>query len=98
MSTTAWPFGDPPNVAVFTDKRILEGAAWIYYVGHDADDGAWQFHGPDGFADEGNAKVVALKTICELDASIMTLADLPLGWCAWRETKASAWQRAPQQA
>jgi hypothetical protein len=96
MSTTEWPFDDPPNVAVFTDQRILEGTDWIYYVSRDADDGAWQFHGPDGLAEEVNARVVALTTICSSDASVMTLADLPLGWCAWRETRDSEWQRAPQ--
>lgn len=96
MDTAKWPFRDPANVAVFADKRILEGATWIYYVGHDRDDGAWQFHGPSGFVDEENASVVALKTICELDASVMALADLPLGWCAWRETVTSPWRRAPQ--
>jgi hypothetical protein len=98
MNPIEWPFADPPNTAVFTDKRILDGSSWIYYVGHDADDGAWQFHGPDGFADEANAKVIGLKTIFELDASISALVDLPLGWCAWRDSPTSAWQRAPQQA
>jgi hypothetical protein len=98
MTESNWPFIDPPNVAVFTDRRIVELGTWIYCVSHDRDDGAWQFHGPDGFADEENARVVALRTIFELDDSIGLLADLPLGWCAWRESVASHWQRAPQHA
>jgi hypothetical protein len=97
MNPNEWPFADPPNVAVFADKRILDGRSWIYYIGHDADDGAWQFHGPEGYADEANAKIVGFKTIYELDPSIGELVDLPLGWCAWRESMSSAWQRAPQK-
>lgn len=97
MDSSRWPFADPPTVAVFADKRILDGSLWIYYVGHDADDGAWQFHGPDGFADEGHASVVGLRTIYGLDVSIGELADLPFGWCAWRASSGSAWQRAPQK-
>ena len=96
MSASEWPFDDPPNVAVFTDKRIVDGESWIYYVSHDSDDGAWQFHGPAVFADEEHAKVVGLKTILDLDPSVTALVDLPLGWCAWRETAIAAWQRAPQ--
>jgi hypothetical protein len=96
MSSNDWPFSDPPNMAVFIDKRIVEKSAWIYYVGHDADDGAWQFHGPDGFADEENAKVVSLKTVVQMDSSVKQLADLPLGWCAWRDAPEANWSRAPQ--
>ncbi len=94
MSDPNWPFSDPPNVAVFTDRRIINGATWIYYVSHDEDDRAWQFHGSDGFADEENAAVVALKNMVKLDPSIGELADLPLNCCAWRETPESPWQRA----
>lgn len=97
MNEEIWPFSDPPNVAVFADKRIIEGKRWIYYVGHDADDGAWQFHIRDGFAEEDDASVVGLKTIVELEPRVTELSDLPLGWCAWRESKESDWKRAPQR-
>ena len=97
MSNASWLFEDNPNVAVFTDRRILEGHSFIYYVGHDANDGAWQFHGPEGFTNEVDAKVVGLKTIVELDPSIVLLVDLPRGWCAWRESVDEVWKRVPQQ-
>jgi len=88
-----WPFSDPPNVAVFTSKSIVEERDWIHYVSHDQDDGAWQFHPPSGPATENDASLGSLRTILELDPSIITLADLPLGWCAWREAKNSPWKR-----
>ncbi len=87
-----WPFQDPPNVAVFIDKSILE-KGWIHYVTHDADDGAWQFHGPKGFTEEADAKVVSLESVVAFDESILDLADLPLGWAAHRETPTSPWVR-----
>jgi hypothetical protein len=89
---TSWPFSDPPNVAVITSKKIIEGTDWIQRVSHDADDGAWQFH-PLGGTTEDDAKVVGLKTILIIDPSIALLADLPLGWCAMRTTANSVWKR-----
>lgn len=89
----SWPFADPPNTAVFTSKRILNGDVWIYYVSHDEEDGAWQFHPKSGPTPESEAAVVSLRTVVELDPSITTLADLPLGWCAWREQQDASWQR-----
>ena len=91
-----WPFADPPKVAVFTSKKIVGGDEWIYYVAHDEDDGAWQFHPPGQPTSEEDASVVSLATIVELDPTVRELADLPLGWCAWRESQSSAWQRKRQ--
>jgi hypothetical protein len=88
-----WPFSDPPNVAVFTSKSIIQGNEWIYYVSHDLEDGAWQFHPQSGFTSEEEASVVSLQSISDLDPSICELADLPLGWCAWRDTIESDWKR-----
>ena len=91
-----WPFSDPPNAAVFTSKKILENKHWIHYVTHDEDDGAWQFHPLCG-AMEGEAAVASLKTITELDASIMSLWDLPVGWQAFRKSMNSEWIRGRKQ-
>ncbi len=88
-----WAFADPPNVAVFTSERILRGEDWIHYASHDADDGAWQFHPSGGITPEHEAAVVALHTIVDLDPSVNALADLPLGWHAWRPDRDAAWQR-----
>ncbi len=87
-----WPFADPPNTAVFTCWRILRGEEWIHYVAHDADDGAWQFH-PHGFAPESEAAVIGLGEMVALDPTVAALADLPPGWCAWRDRKDEPWQR-----
>jgi len=91
-----WPFEDPPNVAVIAVRTILDSSSWIAHVSHDADDGGWQFHtnepGPPRAED---AVVVGLGEIVRLDQSIAELADLPLGWRAWRESEHAPWQRCP---
>lgn len=91
-----WKFTDPPNVAVIADREIAKGDRWIAHVFHDAEDGAWQFH-TDSLkgSSEVQSMVVSLRAIVQLDPSILELADLPLGWHAWRDTKNSAWQRKP---
>lgn len=38
--------------------------------------------------------LVALRSIVRLDQSVTELADLPLGWHAWRASKSAPWQRA----
>lgn len=89
----AWPFDDPPNVAVFTTHQILEREDRIGFVTHDLDDGAWQFHARSGAGAETDAKIVSLRAIVDLDPSVMELADLPLGWCAWRKEGEDTWHR-----
>lgn len=87
-----WLFDDPRNVAVFTVRSVWEDRRPILYVFHDHDDGAWQFH-VDIEPDCGESSVVALEEIVRIDPTIMELADLPLGWCAWREAIGMPWER-----
>ena len=93
MSDDVWPFADPGDTAVFTSKFVIEDEETITYVSHDADDGAWQFHSETGSADLDDARLVALKRICALDPTVLLLADLPLGWRAWRASKDAEWVR-----
>jgi hypothetical protein len=91
-----WPFfDDSPNVAVITTRGIIDGTEWISLVSLDEDDGGWQFIGPRG-ARMDEAMVVALSNVFEKDRSIGELADLPLGWQAWRDGPDAPWQRAPK--
>ncbi len=95
-STEQWPFLDPPNTAVFTNVRILDGLSWVHYVTHDAEDGAWQFHSQDARATLQEAAVTSLRRMREIEPRIAELADLPLGWCAWRDDEAASWKRTPK--
>ena len=92
MNEPDWPFDDPPNVTTITTVKVLDEAHPILLVTHDEDDGMWQFLcGTTNEPKDG--RVVGLDCIYERDPSIAKLADLPLGWRAWRTTATSAWQR-----
>jgi hypothetical protein len=89
-----WTFSDPPNVAVFTTWPIVRGEDWIGLVYRDADDGAWQFLGASGVQESDKPAIVGLRQILGLDASIAELADLPIGWRAWRAARDAPWHRS----
>jgi hypothetical protein len=88
-----WQFADPPNVATFTQRSIMERRHPILLVVHDRDDGGWQFL--DGSKVQmSEAMLVGLKEIVNLDDSVIKLTDLPLGWYARRERARDPWIRS----
>jgi len=89
---TDWPFADPPNLATFTVRQFIDGQKPILFVSHDAADGCWQFLTGDAISMD-DAMLVALKEIVKRDPTVVALADLPLGWEAWRESPESQWVR-----
>lgn len=97
VKTDNWPFADSENTAVFTTRQVFDDGQPILYVSHDADDGAWQFHTGGTGVSAGDALVVCLKNVVELDPAICALADLPLGWIAERKNKGRPWERRPRQ-
>jgi len=89
-----WPFDDPPNVAVFTTKSIAFGRQPVLLVTHNEEDGAWQFLPGGGAGHLKDAALVSLREMIERDGTLAELADLPVGWRAWRESPDSPWLRA----
>jgi hypothetical protein len=92
-----WKFVDPPHTGVYTTKRVMSGDDPITRVFHDVEDGAWQFHGPPESKAEDLA-YVCFHHIVDKDLSITELADLPVGWSAWRDDVSGPWQRAEATA
>jgi hypothetical protein len=90
-----WKFEDPPHTGVYTTKPIMSDEEAIVYVCHDAEDGAWQFHGPSESKRESIA-FVCFHHIVDKDGSIKELRNLPLGWCAWRRSPSDPWVREPK--
>jgi hypothetical protein len=88
----AWPFEDPPNVAVLTTSDVVRDGDPILLVTRDAQEGDWQFLAAPGASME-RAMLVALSEIVELDATVTVLADLPQGWRASRAGPGSPWIR-----
>jgi len=73
-------------------RQVMDGRQPILLVSHDADDGMWQFL-TGGEVQMADAMVVALEEVHSLDPSVGELADLPLGWQAWRSAVGNPWQR-----
>ena len=91
MKASDWPFQEAKNTAVITLKRIIDGTQPIRYVTHD-EDGGWQFLDGDNVTEE-DAATVSLQYVAEMDPSIHSLADLPVGWVAKRASVDQPWQR-----
>jgi hypothetical protein len=87
-------FDEPRNLGVFTTTRVLEENHPILLVCHDGD-GDWQFLcGATDAPDQ--CRLICLNDIVERDPSVNDIADLPLGWRAWRENVDAEWRREAQ--
>ena len=85
------------NTLAITTRQVMREGWPILLVTHDADDGAWQFLNGHGDTDDtDSAMVIAAANVAALDPSVAELADLPLGWRAWRETVDHPWRREPR--
>jgi hypothetical protein len=76
--------------------HVLDEAHPILRVTHDEDDGAWQFL-CGGVHEVSEGRLVCIGCILEKDATLLVLGDLPLGWCADRESSDSPWERSPNE-
>jgi|ERR1043166_979024 hypothetical protein len=91
VSADRWPFVEPRNCVTFVSAQVLEGREPILHAVHD-EHGEWQFLGStDGTLE--NAKIIALHEAAELDASVLQLANLPVGWRAVRDSPDQPWRR-----
>jgi predicted adenylyl cyclase CyaB len=91
-----WRFADSQDTVVVTLERILRGDSSLLLVTHDAEDGGWQFlDGEHVFEEDG--VIVMLGEMVQFDPSLLELADLPAGWCAWRTAPDQPWQRAQDE-
>jgi len=89
-----WPFDQAPIVAAITTAQVLELGYPILRVTHYSDDHSWAFI--CGTTDrDADARVIAMGEALNLDSTLTTIADLPPGWIAWRESVEAPWQRVP---
>lgn len=87
-------FKDDLRLGVITTARVLAGSP-IVMVSHDANDGGWQFLcGTTN--DPADGRIVHLEEIVAMDPTVAEVADLPLGWVAFRASVGGEWTREPQ--
>lgn len=87
-------FDEDPNLGVITTASVLAGRP-ILMVSHDEDDGGWQFL-CRSTEDPADGRIVHLQHILSIDPSVGDVADLPLGWVAFRQEPSGPWVREPQ--
>lgn len=88
-----WPFDRPAKTPAITTRQVLERKEEIHVAVHYADDGTWAFLcGTTDAKDDG--RVITLADAVKLDETLASIADLPPGWKAWRESRTAAWQRS----
>lgn len=87
-----WPFHEPPNRAVISQRQVVLGSAPVLIAAHDAHDHGWQFLSGEPFRIE-DAVLISFRHIVEIDPTLAALADLPPGWLATREGIDSPWSR-----
>lgn len=89
----AMAFDENPRLGVLTTAAVLAGAP-ILMVTHDEDDGGWQFL--CGTTNEpADGRIVHLEEIVARDPTVAAVADLPLGWLAFRSAIGEEWNREP---
>lgn len=87
-------FDENPRLGILTTAAVLAGAP-ILMVSHDEDDGGWQFM--CGTTNEpADGRIVHLEDIVAMDPTVGDVADLPLGWVAFRSAVGGDWNREPQ--
>ena len=87
-----WPFDQERNVATVTTRQVVKDNFPILSVAHYSDDHSWAFTCGTTNKSE-DLMLVGMGEVVDLDDTLYEIADLPLGWCADRETVGGEWSR-----
>jgi tetratricopeptide (TPR) repeat protein len=81
-----WPFDQAPNVSAINTVRVLDDSLPILTVTHYSDDHSWAFVcGTTNATEDG--RVIGMDCALLRDPTLCSIADLPPGWTAWRESR-----------
>lgn len=93
FSASDWPFPDPTNAVAISTRRVVREGQPVLRVSHDLD-GDWRVL-CGTTTDVKDAMVVCLGCAFQRTPSIGSLADMPRGWSAWRNSPSDPWTREP---
>ena len=91
VASEPWPFDDGPDTAAFTTAHVIIDLKPVVHVVRNSE-GNWQFLSSEG-ADESQIKTVVLRTVLSRHPDLRQIADLPLGWEAWRANASTPWSK-----
>ena len=87
-----WPFDQEENAAAITTRQVLREGFPILDVVHYSDDHSWSFS-CGTTSDVKDGLVVAMGCIVDMDPTLLSIADLPPGWRACRDSVGAEWER-----
>lgn len=87
-----YEFIDNKNTMVITTQNIVNGEKAILLVSHDEDDGMWQFLEGEEVKEE-ETMIISLYEMVKIDPIVNQIADLPLGWIAYRGNRHDEWMK-----
>lgn len=93
MSARHWPFDQPPDAVAVSDASVVEDGEPVLLVMHSSEDHGWLFLSGGPFSPE-RGRMIRMDEACELDPTLLSLADLPPGWTATRGSANGVWLRA----
>lgn len=86
-----WPFNDPINATTYCTAKVAREHFPVLQVSHDWD-GDWQFL--DATTEQPEECVIlCFGCVFEKDPTLSQIADLPVGWSAWRSSVGAPWAR-----
>lgn len=91
------PFSIPLDTMVVTSDYVTNGRLPVLYVCRERDevDETWQFHCGNGDYSMEHMQLVRLDTILRFDDKLLSLGQLPVGYCATRESIDAQWTVEP---
>ena len=91
-----WEFDQERNVAAITTRQVVHDDLPILNVAHYEDDHSWAFTcGTTGKSED--LMVVGMGQIVDMDPTLHSIADLPPGWSAYRESVNGEWNRVKDE-
>lgn len=92
-----WPFDQGPTTAAITTRQVLDGEKDVLVVVHYSDDHSWAFL-CGTTDDKADGRVITMEHAVEIDATLRSIADLPPGSMACRESRDAAWEKRERSA
>ncbi|WP_025562625.1 hypothetical protein [Psychromonas sp. SP041] len=88
-----WLFDQARNVATVTTKQVMYENLPVLSVVHYEDDDSWAFTcGTTNESDD--LMLVSMEQVVDTDPTLSSIADLPPGWSAYRESVNHKWVRS----
>jgi len=87
-----WQFDQGRDVVAITTRQIMRDGHPVLSVIHYSEDQSWAFLSGHTF-DPADALAVRMQTVVDTDNTLHTIADLPPGWVATRQSVGGEWHR-----